>query len=216
MPYPERHWLLTVHWNTPGEQAQFGLRFEHADVAPTQADVLSAANAVSTFWAAGTSDIPPSHVLTFLRLAQIDTNGKYVAGTIAVDHIYSPQVAGTGSGGNIWPLQVSHVASLLTAMPRGIAHKGRVYLPPFSTGLLGTALWPTATVSSRINTFAAMLSTLDGSQLGQLMVYSKGTVAVPAGGKNAVTGTQADSRPDVQRRRAKSQVGALSVVGTVS
>lgn len=218
MPYPEAHNLLTVHWytpNVPDETGQFGLRFQSATQA-TAADLAAIAGDVSAMWAASTSAIYPGHQLLFLRAARIGTNGNYVPGTVAVDYTYPTPVAGGGTGGPFNVLQTAMVMSLLTAMPRGIAHAGRVYRPPLNSNTDGNFRWSLASVNSAVNTFSAMLSALDGSALGQLAVMSKGTPSVPAGAINLVTGVKGDTKPDTQRRRAKQLVGAYSTVYNVT
>jgi hypothetical protein len=218
MPYPEAHNLLTVHWytpNVPDETGQFGLRFQSATAA-TAGDLAAIAGDVSAMWSAATSAIASAHSLLFLRAARIGTNGLYVPGTVAVDYTYPTPVQGASTGGVYNVLQTAMVMSLLTAMPRGIAHAGRVYRPPLNVAPDGNFRWALASVSSACNTFSAMLSALDGSALGQLAVMSKGTPAVPAGAINLVTGVKADTKPDTQRRRAKQLVGAYCPVYTVS
>lgn len=218
MAYPEQHNLLTLHWqmaNVGTEGGQTGLRFRSVAF-PSQADLDSVAAAIATFWSAATSAIAPQYQLAFLRLARIDTDGSYVPNIPSIDHVYSPLVGGGGTNGYLYPLQVAHVATLLTQVTRGLAYKGRIYLPPLNVALSTDALLTPSTVNNRINTLAAMLSALQGSALGELRVYSKGNAAVPGGASQLVTGVQADTRFDVQRRRAAQQVGGLSVVGVVN
>lgn len=218
MPYPEAHNLLTVHWytpNVPDETGQFGLRFQSATAA-TAGDLAAVAGDVSAMWSASTSAIYAGHQLLFLRVARIGTDGRYVPGTVAIDYNYPTPVAGGGSGGPFNTLQAACVMSLVTAVPRGIASKGRVYRPAINSNPDTGFRWALATMNSAVNTFSAMLSALDGSALGQLAVMSKGTPAFPAGAINLVTGVKADTKPDVQRRRAKQLVGAYTAVYNVT
>lgn len=218
MAYPEQHNLLTIHWtmaNVPSEAAQCGLRFRSVAF-PSQADLDSVAAAIATFWEAGTAAIAPQYQLTFLRLARIDTDGSYVPNIPSIDHGYSPLVGGGGTNGYMYPLQVAHVATLLTQVTRGLAYKGRIYLPPLNVAPGTDALLNVVAVNNRMNTLATMLSALQGSALGEMRVYSKGNAAVPGGASQLIVGVQADTRMDVQRRRAEQQNGVLSVVGNVN
>lgn len=218
MTYPEAHNYLTVHWDPGGgtnERGQFGLRFASASL-PDQAMVDGAAAAVQTWWTAATSLIGAMHLLSFLRLARIGTNGQYVPGTISYDHIYAPAVAGGGVTVNQWPLQTATCMTLRTGVSNGLAHSGRVYTPPLQKALLAGYLWPIADVTSAVNTFSAMLSSLDGSALGELSIYSKGNAAFPTGAVRPVTQVQADNRPDVQRRRASQLHGTYSALFNVT
>ena len=209
MPYPESHWYLTVHWQQQEETGQFGLRFINSGT-PAQTDVDSAAGAVNTWWTAATSAVPGGYQLTFLRLAHIGTDGRYIPGSIAYDHIYAPVVPGGGGTGQNFPPQCSFCVSIRSDLPRGIAHAGRIYTPPLGIALAASLKWPTANVNSALNTMSTMLSSLSGSTLGTLAIYSKGTPAVPAGARTLVTHINADTRPDVQRRRGKSMLRVMS------
>jgi len=210
MTYPNAHLYLTAHWITAGatgEVGQFGLRYD--STAPASQTLVDACKgAVQTMWSASTSAIYPDYQLQFLRLAAIGTDGKYVPGTIAYDGIYTSPVPGGGvTTITRFPLQVAQVVTLLTAMPRGQASRGRVYLPYLDDTIQSNWQWQLATTNSRVNTFSAMLSTLNTTLPGPLTVFSKGTKAAPTtGAKHAVTQVQAGTRPDVQRRRANRQV----------
>lgn len=216
--FPEPHNLLTIHWTTigaTGEGGQVGLRFDGpGPVSQTMVD--DAAAAVTAFWGGAGSQVPSTYLLGFLRLARIGTNGEYVPGTQSWDHVYAPAVAGGNTPAAQLPLQVAACETLLTGLTHGLAHSGRIYLPPVASALDGTYNWTTAAANGRINALAAMLSTLSGSSLGALAVYSFGNTDFPSGAKRLVTGVRMDLRPDVQRRRARQQVTAYSLVGNVT
>jgi hypothetical protein len=209
MPYPESHWYLTVHWQQQEETGQFGLRFINSGT-PAQADVDAVAGTISAWWTASSAAVPGGYQLTFLRLAHIGTDGRYIPGSIAYDHIYAPVVAGGGGTGINFPPQCSFCVSLRSDLPRGIAHAGRIYTPPLALSLAANLKWPTANVNSAIATLGATLSALSGGVLGTLAIYSKGTPAVPGGARTLVTHINADTRPDVQRRRGKSMLRVMS------
>ena len=217
MPYPEAHNYLTVHWSptgAPAEQGQFGLRF--AGSFPVAGTEVTTAAIVSTFWTNATVAIPADKVLTSIKIARILTDGKYDPVVPPLIHNYSPTVPGVGTTGPTMPLQMAMVMTLLTGALSGLAHKGRVYLPAPSRLLNGNYVWINSEATNVVNGFAAMASDLDGSALGQLTVYSKGNAAVPGGFSRPVTGCQADTRPDVQRRRAGQLASSKTIVGTIS
>lgn len=214
MTYPNNHLYLTIHWGNSGvppEIGQCGLRFDTASAA-SQALVDGCAGAVSTFWSAATSAIEPDYKLQYIRLAQIGTNGKYVPGTVAYDHTYSGTVPGGGAAVLArYPLQVACAASLNTALPRGQAHRGRIYLPWINSNLQSGYVWQLADCNNRANTLSAMLTALNTAIGGPLSVFSKGTKAAPTvGAKNVVTSVKIGNRPDVQRRRANREVETYS------
>lgn len=214
MPYISGYQLLTVHWTvteTTAETAQFGLKFA-GSAASDQATVDACAAAVSTMWSSAGADIPAERRLAFLRLASVGTDGLYIPGTVAYDHVYAAPVAGGGALAAGWPLQVAHVVSLLTATPRGLAHAGRVYLPPIDETLLSTGQWTTAQANARSAVFATMLTSLNATIPGNASIMSK----VGGGAVHPVTNVRCDTRPDVQRRRAAQQIGVLGSLSAVS
>ena len=217
MSYPNAHNYLTVHWTygSVSEYGQFGLRFDGGGPV-TQAMVDGAAAAVQTFWSTSTARMPSQYKLAYLRLARIGTDGKYVPGTVSYDHNYAPAVSGGGTEQAIYPLQTATVATLRTGLMRGLAHGGRIYLPPLVDPLDSSYRWTTAAVNNCCNTLAAMLSSLDGSDLGELTIFSKGNADFPTGNKLPVTGVQIDTKPDTQRRRAKQLPGVYGLLSNVS
>lgn len=217
MAYTSQYNYLTVHWlnGSTAETGQFGLKFI-GDNLPSQTMVDDAAAAVSTFWSAALSYILPAHALSYLRLARIGTDGNYVPDGISYDHVYSPSVSGGGTAAVYNVAQAAHCVTLRTAIPRGLAHAGRCYLPPLALSVGTDWLWPISNVNNRLNGFATMLSALSGSNLGLLAVMSKGSPTHPAGVTANVTYINSDTRPDVQRRRARSLVRAVSANWNVS
>lgn len=220
MTFVNEHLYLTLHWNNggvPAETGQCGIRFDSI-TPPTQAMVLSCASAVQTFWAAATSGIEPDYRLAYLRLAQIGPNGKYMPGTVAYDHTYPGPVAGGAPATTArFPLQIASVATLLTALPRGQAYKGRIYLPWINSGLNSGYAYQLADVNNRANTLSQMISTLNGILPGKATIFSKGTKAAPTvGAKNKVTGLKIGTKPDVQRRRANREVEVYGAVQTLT
>lgn len=211
MAYTSEYNYLTVHWKLADspETGQFGLKFIGPNV-PDQAMVDGAAPAVQTFWSAALSYITPGISLTHLRLARLGTDGKYLPESISYDHTYAPAISGGGAATtNV--AQTAHVITLRTGVPRGLAHAGRVYIPPLAFAPNSSDyLWPIANINNRLNGFSTMLSALSGSDLGILAVMSKGTPTHPLGATNNVTYINSDTRPDVQRRRARSLTKVIS------
>jgi len=215
--YANTHLRFTVYWETAGvasELAQFGLRFD-TGLPATQALVDTMSARVATFWPLSTAAISPLHRATFCRLAAVSPDGTYSLGTNSFDHVFTGSIPGSSAFTGSYPLQVAHVLTLRTAFPRGKASRGRVYLPPIHSILQSDFNWQLATVNSRVNSFAAMLTGLNSDVGSPCTVFSFGTKTGPAQPKHAVTGVQADNRADVQRRRARQQPslkGTLSVV----
>lgn len=215
MAYPNRHLYLTAHWHTAGtdEKGQFGLRFD-TTAAASQSLVNSVAGRVATMWATtgAAANIANEHLLDFVRLASIDTDGRYVTGTLAYDYIWgSPVAGGSALAGYTYPLQVAHVVTLRTAVPRGLAHAGRIYLPPIDEVLSSNFQWTAADCTGRNNTVASMITGLNTDFGAPCAVFSK----VGGGAKHNVVYVQGDTRPDVQRRRARQMVPIGSIAAAV-
>jgi hypothetical protein len=213
MPFPNGHLYLTAHWTIDGtfETGQFGLRFD--STAPASSTLVgSAAARLATMWGAATMTIPTYCKLVYARLAALGPDGLYVPGTPSYDFTYSTPVAGTGGLTTlIQPLQLAHVMTLRTALPRGRAHVGRVYLPPMQQTINSNYQWPPAATNNRNNTFAAMCSGLNTDMPGPLTIFSR----VGTGTKQVVTFINSDPKPDVQRRRAKQLTSTVGIPATV-
>lgn len=209
MTFPNAHLYLTLHWvmgGLPAEIGQCGMRFDTTAPA-TQGLVDACAGPVQTFWALANAAIHADYRLSYLRLASIAPDGKYVVGTVAYDHVYPGTIPGGGIATQLQPLQIASVATFNTAVPRGQAHRGRVYLPPIADTLQTGYVYQTASANNRANSLAAMCTSLNTALGGKLTIFSKGTKAAPTvGAKNLVTSVKIGTKPDVQRRRANREV----------
>lgn len=201
MVFPNSHLLVTSIWTytgAPQEEGQFGLRFD-TDQLPDQTLIDQIAQAVQFFWVTANSSIPTNFKLARVKAAVIQPDGKYPETQEPAIHDFSPTVSGGGVGASPYPLQVAHVASLLTGAERGRAHRGRVYLPPPVVNLSGDQWsFPQTTCANRATEFAGLIDVLNGTILAPCMVFS----SVGAGTKRAVTAVAVGNRPDIQRRRA--------------
>ena len=203
MTYTQTHLYLTWHWTVSGigeEEGQCGLRFLLGMGAADQARVDAAAPAVQTFWASAGAGIENGFKLTYLRLASIGADGKYSPGTISYDHVYPAAIGGGGGTTTArYPMQTALAATLTTAVPRGRASKGRIYLPWLNFALGSDGRFPLTAVNARSTALATCIDALQ-VDMGTPAVMSK----IGTGTTNAITGVQHGTRPDVQRRRAKS------------
>lgn len=222
MTYPNRYLYLTAHWTVAGappETGQFGLKFD-STAAATQALAQAAYGPIQTLWTNAIALIDFDFKLQYVRLAQIDVDGKYVPGTIAYDYAGAGSVPGGGSAGAPlykFPLQVASVTSLQTAFARGQAHRGRIYLPPIDASLGSNYRIPPAWTAQRSNAVATALSALNAVMPGPVSVFSKGTKAAPTvGAKHVVTSVVTGDKLDVQRRRAGQQPETMSTVWNVT
>lgn len=208
MPYPHKHLYLTIHWRPadyPLESGQVGVRF--ATTAPaTQSLVNGLMATVQSLWTTASNKISSGYQLTFLRLASLDTTGLYAGGSSSFDGVYATPVSG-GGGIDVNALQTACVTTLLTPIPHGQASKGRIYLPPINSSPAGVGdhYWSVTDCNARSAGVASALTSLSSIIGAPAAVMSKGTLRSTAGRAVPITGVATGRRPDVQRRRAKSQ-----------
>jgi hypothetical protein len=173
---------------------------------PTEPDMIawlegSAQAAVAAYHSGTTAQIHQAAKLTFLKLNVVDLNGRYVQQN-TLEHVYSPVVSGGGAT-TLYPNQVALVISTTTDFQRGLAHRGRYYMP-----LPVFPLDPISGLISQTNadfaagaaaTFIDALADQPGPDLPDMRVCvmsAKGT-----GATNVVTGVDVGRALDTQRRR---------------
>ena len=96
--------------------------------APTQEQADAAAGAFKTMFTHGNMKIANAYTFEKVKLASIGTNGQ----TIANEVVYATPPGGIGTGAATTghhPSQCSLVVTLASERPRGVASKGRMYLP---------------------------------------------------------------------------------------
>jgi hypothetical protein len=135
----------------------------------------------------------------------VDVEGRYISNTATIQRTFGASgLAGTSSSPSL-PPQVSCVVSLLSPAARGLASKGRVYLPPFSVGnVTSGGVLPLAAAQTIQDQFATLLTNLgnwpglDAAQdAGAPMVASK----VRTGEARPITACSVGTVLDTQRRR---------------
>lgn len=226
-----QHFYLSIIGDcyTAAEKWQFGLRGLGTDGVVTNQQVAEAAAPIVQAWwqqtGAFTSpnnfEAPNTHRLTELKVAQIDLDGTYIDGTYSYSHFYLPPIAGGATKRDGQSAQQTIAATLLTAVPRGLASKGRIYLPPSwhyipqsTDGLI-----PSGDASALANSVKTLINQLNAlPDFGPVMVMSKGK-GVPSynatkhrveydypnpGASNAVTAVRVGRVVDTQRRRRRS------------
>jgi len=206
MVYPNEHKLLTASgtlFTGTLERWSFGLRFYDQPTfhPPTQAMVDACKPAFAT-WFDSAVTIGGTHSLDTLKLATIDVNGRYPAGhSPSIATFVPPEFPAVAAVG--LPGQISMVVSLRTVKPRGIAHAGRIYLPPSSLQVGSDGRWSTAQALGAANATRTLLNALNlVTDLGDLAVFSD----VGAGDFEYVTGVRVGRVPDTVRRRRRQLV----------
>lgn len=226
MPYPVQHQYMTVIGDCYGgtEKWQFGMRLTDGGVS-NEETALAISDDVEAWWlGTGANDYVTlnTHRLVELKVARIGVDGKYPDGEVAYSHFYLPPIAGqVAPQAFANPLPQSTIAcTLTTAVPRGLASKGRIFCPPSAQQALGAdgripegnAQNIAASVRDFINAINA------NTVVGNIAIFSRGkgvgtydpvknkiiyTYPNP-GAFNVVTGVSVGRVVDTQRRRRRS------------
>lgn len=187
---------------------------------PSQGLVDSVFNFVQTWWVgAGANDIgiAASHVFMGIKLNRIGTDGRY-----ADPVTHEKYHAGSGNPGGFSaypPAQLATVLTLRTAVERGHASKGRMYLPPVS-GYIGpldtTTGQASLAASTRVATAGrALILGIHAAYAANGLAAARVGVTSDIGGGTIrpVTAVSAGRVPDTMRsRRSKLQEAPYLVV----
>jgi hypothetical protein len=169
----------------------------------------SIAGVWETFFETATNKFSSAYKTTQVKAALINTNGT--TDLDEIDYYTYPTPLSGGYTSNVLPAQITLAATLTSDNQRGLASKGRMYLPginePISdgTGKISDAFQ--ATLATNFKTFLDGVNTALGST-GKLVLASKGHKVLNSdpvdyvAGKTAwVTGCRIGNVYDTQRRR---------------
>lgn len=197
MAYSGPHKLLTWGgglFTGPADFWSCGLRFSGSAL-PTQAMANSCATIIDTWWKTTTSHMPTSHTLDWVKVAPILADGTYPPTEIAYNGVLTGARNGADATGVHAP-QVCIVVSTTTAMPRGLAHIGRFYLPGPGVTLTSTGGIDATSAAEMLGTLRTMILGLNGvTDMGSATVMSK------LGPAHTITGLRMGLVLDTQRRR---------------
>lgn len=229
MGYPNQHQYLTVIGDSYGstERWQFGLRISDGGVS-NQVTAEAVADDIEAWWrgttgyVSSTQFLPSStHRLTELKCARIGTDGQYPDGQASYSHFYLPPIAGLGTPPAGQTPQSTVAVTLTTAVPRGLASKGRIFLPPSQRYQPATAdgLLSTADATSIRQSIIVLINAINANtEVGNVQVFSRGKGEASynavkkrveytypnTGAVNNVTGVRVGRVVDTQRRRRRS------------
>jgi hypothetical protein len=203
MVYPP-HWLLRFEGNfdaiggsNNNETWSCGIRCTSPD-ADIDEDAILTANAKAWMTILVANNFTSQIVWgTSVKLNKIGPDGKYAED--ATTHEYDASEWGGGNivGGAaaIVEPQRSLAVSWTTAWRRGRAHRGRIYLPAYSTAVNGQLQITNAP------TVATMGKNLIASINAVPSLKASVVSGLGAGGSHPITGVEVGSRVDTQRRR---------------
>jgi hypothetical protein len=192
-------WGGAEEWSTG-----FFLGQEGADAQElSQAGLDQIRDAFGVFFSHGLSWISNQYSFDQAKSALIDATGHTILDSVKYSYKTSGNVGGTTSGH--FPSQCSLVVTLQSDRPRGIASKGRMYLPGIAGGVNGAGKLD----SDRVNSIANNLKTFfdsfanDADVPDQLILAGKAKSALLAGtAQNDYVETfKVGDVVDTQRRR---------------
>lgn len=237
MGFPAIHHYVTIIGDSyvSAERWQFGFRLSDGG-ASNQATALAIAPHVENWWrgvapygANNVFNAVNTHRLTELKVARINTDGSYVTvnpdatpAPGAYSHFYLPAIAGPNVSKDGTVAQNTVAVTLTTALPRGLASKGRIYLPPSMQYVVSGAGIMSALAAQEIGSSIRTLINLINAEalVGNVQILSKGkgvanwdpvkhkvTYTHPTvGAAQNVTGVRCGRVIDTQRRRRRGLV----------
>lgn len=153
--------------------------------------------------------------LDYVKVNGIWTDGQYADEGATTQRLYPTDTAPDGSSGGVdWP-QIAVVHSLRTDVTRGLAARGRVYVPAVVGKDASTGRIPTATTAELAGSFAQLVRDLNAVEtilVGgglEVCVVSRGRpegAGFSAGIARPVTRVEVGNVIDTQRRRRNDLV----------
>lgn len=193
----------TEEWSTG-----FHIGGQSADVEPpTEEGCAVIAAAWKTFFQTTAVSISNKWQTTGVKLATLDTDGSSYGNEQAYFYESTPY---SGTGNIHWPAQIALVATLTSEVPRGLASKGRMYLPGVASSLTDSGKLASTTVSSVATALKAFFDDINSSieMPGVVTIASKGSKPPLVGAPitRTATGLRIGDVPDTQRRRRNQLV----------
>lgn len=217
MPYPSAHNLLVVQGeNTAAglvDVFQFGIRFQPpaGGSGTSNPALLTAANNdikadLSTWWNSVRTHFASTTRLLRFKFNAVDTEGRYVSQVDSNTVELELATPGGSSSAFALPPSSACVVTFRTPAARGLASKGRIYLPnPSISAIAAGGIWSEA-FRDAIQTATATLLTNLSNWPGTDALADFGTASVMSkvreGASRPVTSLDVGIRPDVQRRRS--------------
>ena len=207
MPFADKVIHVTLSGSMLGgsEEWQTGFYLGQAAGAaqvPTQAYADVVRDAWKT-WFTINGMVHQSYTFTQVKLARLGTDGKYDGSDVVVS---TPATAVVGAyGGSLMPPQIALVATLIAGSGKGLAGKGRMYLPGISAGLAANGHLDQTFCGTVATSLATFFNTINSSfeAPGRAINASKGhEKLLGVGARNVpINGVRVGNVYDTQRRR---------------
>jgi hypothetical protein len=185
--------------------------------APTTAFTDAVRDAWATFFSSQQGNIHAGFKFTTAKAALLNKDGRY-AGEAVESHT-AAVVSGGAISSTMYPPQVALVATLVAGSGKGLAGKGRMYLPGVNAPLDGTGHIIAPGPQDIANKLAAFFNTVNGSfdVPGEVINMSRGnTRLLGIGARNVpINGVRVGNVFDTQRRR-RNGLAETYVAATVA
>lgn len=178
MPYPSEHFLTAFGGLLPGGEA-WSCSFRSTPEFggdPSGPGDLGAVEPVSVeiraWWLDTNSPGVISSSLGWVKHNRIGVDGRYLRDTTNLVE-FDPVIAGPGGASSIKPNQVALAVTLETGQQRGLAHRGRMFLPAPRWNVLGDGRISAADAASAATGVASLFSALNAiPEFGTVAIYS--------------------------------------------
>jgi hypothetical protein len=175
---------------------------------------------LAKWWNAMSTLLPTTTRLRAFKLNAIGEDGKYLSKTSSLGRDWGPAGLQGSTSTAAMPPQCSVAVTLTTAASRGLAAKGRVFLPPLAASMLqpggGIATSGAQTIQTAFATLCTDLNNWPGIDAagdpGNVIVASQ----VREGAMNLVTGVSVGTVVDTQQRRRNALVEVRSTPSVVA
>lgn len=186
----------------------FAGRENNDSIAPTDNGLSLVADAWKTFFTSANTSISSNYKTTELKAVQLDTSGHTRLDTVK-HYTYTTAPAGLGAGA-INPPQIALVATLQSTLPRGLASKGRMFLPGVNIPIDNTGHVPAGSVTTLLANFRTFINACNSVQdLGGVVVLAsrgRGALPITPGPIKAVSAVKIGNVYDTLRRRRNQLV----------
>lgn len=187
-----------------GEEWSCSLRSTVLDPLPAgglQTVCNSLATTLGNWFTAG-SIVSNFAALGWVKFNQVGVDGKQLGSVTAFKDL-APVAAGSSSG--TYPAQVALVATLETGLTRGLAHRGRIFLPSPKFPVDADGRITQANADACATSVASLISSINAvTGYGSTIVASKGGINQAAGDQRSVTGVTVGRVLDTMRSRRTS------------
>lgn len=214
MAYPHRVARVTLSGTMFGGQeiwsTGFFMGWEDKDAdAITDTGVSDISNAWQAFFTNATSEISNKYTYNMCKVQMMGVDGKALPDTAKY---YSPVSPVQGAAAvQALPPQIALVATMANSLPRGLATKGRMFLPGVNASVDSTGHVPTFTTTSiatNLQTFFGAIMN-DADTPGRAVLASLGnSLQLRPGAIRNVTQVRVGNVYDTQRRRRNALMEA--------